>query len=73
MRITMKAQISGTRNGEEWPAIGEVIDLPAAEATDMVAAGLAEAAGFGTPPATETATAPGPGQTASPRRTRKAR
>lgn len=44
MLITMKSQITGTRNGEEWPAVGGTIDIPDLEAADMIEAGLAEAA-----------------------------
>lgn len=42
MKVTMKATISGTRNGKHWPRHGEVVDLPNAEAADLCAAGLAE-------------------------------
>ena len=45
MRVTMKLQISGTRNGEPWPARGETIDLPDDEAAALVAQGAAEPAG----------------------------
>lgn len=43
MRVTMKARIAGTRNGEDWPAPGEPIDLPQDEAELLVANGLAVA------------------------------
>lgn len=43
MRVTMKARIAGTRNGEDWPAPGEAIDLPQDEAELLVANGLAVA------------------------------
>ena len=29
MKVTMKVQVSGTRNGEDWPAPGQVVDLDA--------------------------------------------
>lgn len=45
MRVAMKLQISGTRNGEPWPARGETIDLPDDEAAALVAQGAAEPAG----------------------------
>lgn len=32
-----------TRNGEPWPAEGEEVDLPTAEAAHLVASGVAEA------------------------------
>ena len=63
MKVRMIVEISGTRDGEEWPRRGGVIDLPDAEAADYIAAGLCEA--DTTPsapevavvePATETAT-----------------
>jgi hypothetical protein len=41
MRIEMRAQLSGTRDGAEWPAPGQVIDLPEDEALLLVAGGLA--------------------------------
>ena len=43
MRVTLTTFISGTRNGEAWPEVGSVIDLPADEAQDMIANGYAEA------------------------------
>lgn len=42
--ITMTAQITGTRNGEDWPAVGGTLDVTDDEATSLIAAGLAEAA-----------------------------
>lgn len=44
MKVTMRASISGTRNGERWPRQGEAIDLPQDEAEHLCAAGLAELA-----------------------------
>lgn len=41
MKVKMNTHLSGTRNGADWPAAGEVADLPDAEAADMIAAGLA--------------------------------
>lgn len=41
MRVVMLAHITGSRNGVEWPAVGEEIDLPDAEATTLIAQGLA--------------------------------
>lgn len=41
MRVQMRVLITGTRNGEDWPAVGGVVDLPDAEAQDLIAAGLA--------------------------------
>ena len=42
MKIRMKTQLSGTRNGVRWPLAGESKDLPEGEALDLIAAGLAE-------------------------------
>lgn len=37
----MNVRISGTRDGHDWPAAGEQVDLPKDEAEHLVAAGLA--------------------------------
>ncbi|GAA2351744.1 hypothetical protein [Streptomyces carpaticus] len=42
MRVRMKVRVSGTRNGQAWPAKGGTIDLPEAEAAALVAVGAAE-------------------------------
>jgi hypothetical protein len=41
MEVRLLQQISGTRNGLNWPAPGTVVDLPDSEARDMVNSGLA--------------------------------
>ena len=41
MHVRLIVSISGTRNGVEWPPAGTPIDLPDAEAAQMIAAGLA--------------------------------
>ena len=41
MKVTMKVQVSGTRNGEDWPAPGQVVDLPDAEAVSLINQGMA--------------------------------
>lgn len=38
MRVRMLVDVSGTRNGEPWPGIGNPIDLPDDEAIAMIAA-----------------------------------
>ena len=43
MKIRMKVDISGTRNGEPWPARGETIDLPTDEAQSLIDSNMAEA------------------------------
>lgn len=61
MRVQMKVKISGTRNGEDWPEVGEILELPADEAVGLLAGGLAEPVEA----QPETATAPAPEDTAA--------
>ncbi|HCA86372.1 MAG TPA: hypothetical protein DEQ61_13230 [Streptomyces sp.] len=63
MKIRMKVEMSGTRNGQPWPKPGEVVELPTAEAAHLVASGVAEQ--VAEPKPVETATAP-PAETAVP-------
>lgn len=57
MRVAMTVQITGTRDGRDWPAPGGVIDVPEAEAADLIRAGLATAVqGRPSVPTVETAT-----------------
>lgn len=42
MKVRLHVKISGTRNGEEWPDIGDEIELPEAEAIDLCVTGAAE-------------------------------
>lgn len=71
MHVRMKTTISGLRDGEPWPARGEVTDLPDDEATHLISTGLAEPLAE----AVEAAVAPSEVETAAttdkPRRTRK--
>jgi hypothetical protein len=41
MRVRLTSQISGTRNGQEWPEPGTEIDLPDDEARNLLTAGTA--------------------------------
>lgn len=41
MKVVLKVWMSGTRDGEDWPARGGTIDLPKDEAEAMIAAGNA--------------------------------
>lgn len=77
MRVIMRAQISGTRDGQEWPARGQAIDLPDTEAADLLNAGLAtpsdDPAEETTPsddPVEETAVTSAPVEVATTRRRR---
>lgn len=44
MRVEMLTQISGTRDGQEWPRPGDAIDVPDHEAADLIRAGYAKEA-----------------------------
>jgi hypothetical protein len=41
IEVVMRIHISGTRNGQEWPPVGERISLPVAEAAEYVQCGYA--------------------------------
>ncbi len=41
MRVRMLVQVSGTREGREWPQRGAEVDLPDAEAQQYVASNMA--------------------------------
>ncbi len=45
MRVCMRVQIGGFRNGVEWPPVGGVIDVPDHEGRDLVANGYARQVG----------------------------
>jgi hypothetical protein len=42
MRVKLKSDVSGTRDGQPWPARGEEVDLPDDEGAALCAAGMAE-------------------------------
>jgi len=42
MKVRMVARITGLRNGVEWPAPGEEMDLPDNEAETMLEVGAVE-------------------------------
>ncbi|MFG3180058.1 hypothetical protein ACGFZC_34070 [[Kitasatospora] papulosa] len=67
MKVRMKVTVSGTRDGEPWPEKGKTVDLPDAEARQLLAGGLAEepdAEAADASPQVEEATAP-PAETAT--------
>lgn len=43
-RITMRGQMTGTRNGADWPPPGEDIDVTDDEAATLIDQGMAEPA-----------------------------
>ena len=59
--VRLVGKISGTRDGEDWPAPGETIALPEDEANALLASGIA------VKPDTETATTAGVVETATTR------
>jgi hypothetical protein len=42
MLVRLRAQITGTRNGQPWPPSGTVLELPDAEAAGLCRARLAD-------------------------------
>ena len=52
--VRMRALISGSRNGKKWPKPGQTIEVPEAEAAQLIAQGIAE-----DPATVQTATAHG--------------
>jgi hypothetical protein len=44
VKIRMLVEMPGTRNGEPWPAKGEVAELPTAEAAHLCSCEVAEPA-----------------------------
>ena len=67
MKIRITVPMSGTRNGEEWPVVGSVVDVTDDEATSYITNGIAVDLDD------EFATAPsGDVETATAKRTRRA-
>lgn len=42
MRVRMKIDVSGSRDGQSWPKRGEAFDVSDVEGADLCASGLAE-------------------------------
>lgn len=68
MRIRMKQTLTGTRNGQEWPPVGQVTDIPTGEAQHLVASGIAEEVTADQDPPVETAAAPDTAEKRAPAR-----
>lgn len=70
MLVRMRVEVSGTRNGESWPAKGGTVDLPEDEAVNLIAVGLAVEADDEeqAEPPEESAQAPDDAETATPRK-----
>lgn len=60
MEVRMVVALSGTRDGEDWPPVGGIVDLDDSEASDLIANGLAIAVG-----AVEAASVESGGETAA--------
>ena len=58
--IQIAARISGTRDGEDWPAPGELLTVSDIEADDLIRLGLAKAVERASKPTPEKAVAPTP-------------
>lgn len=43
MKVRMKEQLTGSRNGKPWPAPGETIEVFDSEAVDLINSRVAEA------------------------------
>lgn len=40
-KVELKIQLSGVRDGVDWPAPGEIVDVPADEAENLIRTGAA--------------------------------
>lgn len=60
MRVRMRVRMTGSRNGEDWPAAGDLLDVSDDEGNALIRAGIAQAAGLEevahTPPTVDEAT-----------------
>ena len=71
--VRLLRQLSGSRDGVDWPAPGGVIDVPEAEADDLERLGIAERVSAKSTVTPEAAVAPAPETAAAPKpRARKA-
>lgn len=43
MKVTMIVKLSGSRDGQDWPDVGEDLDVPNDEAVQLLGTGLARA------------------------------
>jgi len=48
-KVTMKRQVSGTRNGKPWPKAGETVEVSDDEAASLIRQGNATSADDGPP------------------------
>lgn len=60
MRVVMRRQMSGTRDGKSWPAPGGTMDVTQAEADALVRQGMADHVEATSEPARKRETKPAP-------------
>lgn len=65
--VRLLKQISGSRNGVDWPAPGGILDVPEAEAADLERMGIAERVSAKSTITPEAAVAPKPETAAAPK------
>lgn len=65
--IRMLKQLSGSRDGVDWPGRGGVLDVPEAEAADLERMGIAERVSAKSTIQPEAAVAPAPETAAAPK------
>ncbi|MGW4886911.1 hypothetical protein [Streptomyces murinus] len=58
MKIRMKTDVSGSRDGQPWPRRGSTLEVPDAEGADLCKAGIAEPVAKKDAEAVEKATPP---------------
>ena len=46
MRVRMRVRMTGSRNGEDWPDVGGLLDVSEDEGNALIQAGIARAAGL---------------------------
>lgn len=63
MRIRMKTQVSGSRNGVPWPPRGGVLDVPDDEGAELCASGVSVPVADEADDSVETATVPDDAET----------
>lgn len=69
--VRMLRNLSGSRDGVEWPRIGGTLDVPEAEADDLERIGIAERVNAKSTIAPESAAAPEPETAAVTKPTRQ--
>jgi hypothetical protein len=58
LKVRMVRKLSGTRDGQDWPAVGDTIDVPDDEGATLISQGNAEGVKKGAPEKAVTADEP---------------